>query len=144
MSVKPIPTGFHTLTPYLAVNGASKLIDFLKRAFDAQENYCSKAPDGSVMHAQLKIKDSMLMVSDANGAFPAMPSFIYMYVENTDKVYNQAMQAGAISIMEPADQFYGDRNAGVKDPAGNMWWIATHIEDVSEEELKKRAAALRK
>ena len=141
MAVKPIPDGFHTVTPYLVVQGVSKLIDFLKQAFEAKEIERHSRPDGSIMHAQVQIGDSMVMMGEAMGEFQPMPAMIYVYVNDTDAVYKRALQAGATSVMEPADQFYGDRNAGVKDQCGNQWWIATHIEDVSPEELAKRAAA---
>lgn len=138
MSVKPIPEGYHTITPYLIANEVKKLIDFLKAAFDAEIIFKSENPDGSVRHAEIKIGDSMLMMGAAGDSYPAMPCSMYLYVSDTDEVYKKAMNAGAESMMEPADQFYGDRNAGVKDFSGNIWWIGTHIEDVSEEEMKKR------
>lgn len=139
MAIKPIPDGFHTITPYLLVNGAAKLIDFLQRAFGATITYCSKQPNGAIMHSQLKIGDSIVMLADARTDFKQMPCSIYMYVKDADATYNSAMKAGATSIMAPADQFYGDRNAGVQDMCGNHWWIATHIKDVSEEEIQKHA-----
>jgi PhnB protein len=140
MAVKAIPDGYHTITPYLTVQGAGKLIDFLKLAFDAQETERIAAPNGAIAHAEVRIGDSIVMMSDAGGERAPMPSGLYLYVNDTDAVYKSALRAGATSIMEPADQFYGDRSAGVKDPAGNQWWIATHKEDVSPEELKRRAA----
>jgi PhnB protein len=141
MPVKPIPDGFHTVTPYLVVSGAAKLIDFLKRAFDSKETICHTKPDGSIGHAEVQIGNSMIMLGEASGEWKPMPSAIYLYVPNTDAVYKRALEAGATSIMQPADQFYGDRNAGVKDPCGNMWWIATHVEDVSPDEMKRRSEA---
>ena len=140
MAVSPIPAGFHTLTPYLVVTGAPKLIDFLKAAFGAVEKYRSARPDGTVMHASLRVGDSMLMMGEACGAFPAMPACLYLYVPDVDGTYRQAIAAGAVSIAEPTNQFYGDRHAGVKDPSGNQWWIATHVEDVAPEEIQRRAA----
>jgi uncharacterized glyoxalase superfamily protein PhnB len=140
MAVKAIPDGYHTITPYLTVQGAGKLIDFLKLAFDAQETERITAPDGAIAHAEVRIGNSIVMMSDAGGERAPMPSGLYLYVNDTDAVYKSALRAGATSIMEPADQFYGDRSAGVKDPVGNQWWIATHKEDVSPEELKRRAA----
>lgn len=139
--VKPIRDGSHTVTPYLVVPGVAKLIDFLKEAFGAKETHRSTRPDGAVMHAEVRIGDSRVMMGEPVGEWKAMPCAIYVYVDDTDAVYKRALQAGATSFMEPADQFYGDRNAGVKDAAGNFWWIATHIEDVSPEELQKRAEA---
>jgi uncharacterized glyoxalase superfamily protein PhnB len=144
MAARPIPEGFHTVTPYLLVQGAAKLIDFLKRAFEAKEIERMGRQDGTIMHAEVRIGDSIVMMGEPTGDFAPMPGFMYLYVTDTDAVYKRAVQAGATSVMEPADQFYGDRNAGVKDPAGNLWWIATHKKDVSQEELRKRAEALGK
>ena len=141
MAVKPIPEGYHTVTPYLVVKGVAKLIDFLKQAFDAKEMHRTTQPDGTIMHAEVRIGDSAVMMGEARNEAQSMPGSIYLYVNDTDATYKRAIQAGATSIMEPADQFYGDRNGGVKDPVGNHWWIATHIEDVSSEELAKRTEA---
>ena len=142
MAVKPIPEGHHSVTPYLIVPGVAKLIDFLKQAFEAKETMGRSArPDGTIMHAQVTIGDSLIMMGEPMGQFQPMPASMYLYVNDTDAVYKRARQAGATSIMEPADQFYGDRNAGVKDASGNIWWIATHIEDVAPEELARRAEA---
>ena len=139
MAVRPIPEGYHSVTPYLTVENVAPLLDFLVRAFDAEVRYKMERPDGSIGHAEVRIGDSFVMMGGATGQWPPMPCALYLYVENTDAVYRRALDAGAVSIMEPADQFYGDRNAGVKDPSGNLWWIATHIEDVSPEELARRA-----
>jgi PhnB protein len=141
MAVKPIPDGYHTVTPYLTVQGVPKLIDFLKQAFEAREIECMAQPDGTVRHAEVRIGDSVVMMGEARGEQAPMPSAMYLYVNDTDAVYKRALRAGATSLREPADQFYGDRSAGVKDPSGNYWWIATHQEDVPPEELKKRAEA---
>lgn len=139
--VKPIPDGYHTITSCLIVPGVAKLIDFLKEAFGAKEALRRTRPDGAVVHAEVRIGDSRVMMGEPMGEWKAMPCAIYLYVDDADAVYKRALQAGATSLMEPADQFYGDRNAGVKDPVGNLWWIATHIEDVPPEELTKRAEA---
>jgi uncharacterized glyoxalase superfamily protein PhnB len=141
MAAKPIPDGFHTITPYLVLNDAGKAIEFLKKAFSAEEIYRHLGPGGIVGHAQLKIGDSMLMISDATKEHPAAPCMIYMYVKDVDSLYERAVKAGGESIMKPADMFYGDRNAGVKDSSGMQWWIATHKEDVAPAEVEKRAAA---
>ena len=130
--------------PYLLVPSAPRLIDFLKQVFDAQEIHRTTLPDGRVMHAQVRIGDSTVMMGEAQGDCPPMPAALYVYVNDTDAAYQRALAAGATSVMAPADQFYGDRNAGVKDAAGNLWWIATHIEDVSKEELDRRLAAMGK
>jgi uncharacterized glyoxalase superfamily protein PhnB len=144
MAVKPIPDGYHTITPYLTVQGVPKLLDFLKQAFAAQEIERMMRPDGTIGHAEVRIGDSVVMTSEACDEWKPMPGAIYLYVNDTDTVYQRALQAGAISTMEPVDQFYGDRSAGVKDPSGNHWWIATHKEDVPPEELKRRAEAAMK
>lgn len=140
MSVKPIPEGYHSVTPYLVVDDAGRLIAFLKQAFQAVEMHCMQGPDGRVRHAEVRIGDSMIMLGEAQGEWKSMPCALYLYLENCDAVYQRALKAGATSIREPADQFYGDRQGGVKDPCGNQWWIATHIEDVSPEEIARRAA----
>jgi PhnB protein len=139
MTVKPIPDGYHTVTPYLIVEGASSLIEFLKKAFDAQETERVVQPDGSIMHAEVTIGDSVVMLSDAMGEWKPMPTSIYLYVNDADATYQRALQAGGTSVMEPANLFYGDRHGSVRDPAGNYWSVATHIEDVPREELAKRA-----
>ena len=141
MAVKYIPEDYHTVTPYLVVTGAAKLIDFLKQAFDAKEVVRMAAPGGPVVHAELRIGDSMVMMGEAGGPNPAMPAQLYVYVKDVDAIYKKALAAGGTSLREPANQFYGDRNCGVKDPCGNHWGIATHVEDVPPEEMKKRAAA---
>jgi len=136
--VRPIPEGYHSVTPFLVVQGASRLIDFVKQAFDAQEVERMSGPGGVVMHAEVKIGDSRIMISDATGEWSPMPSTLYLYVQDMDAFYRRALGAGATSLREPTDQFYGDRNAGVRDPAGNQWLIATHVEDVSREEMQRR------
>jgi PhnB protein len=144
MAVQPIPDGFHTVTPYLLVSDAARLIEFLKQAFGAEVVRQSTRPDGGILHAQVRVGDSPVMMGEVSGPWQPMPGSLYLYVPDTDAVYRRALRAGASSVMEPADQFYGDRNAGVKDPVGNIWWIATHIEDVSDEELARRVQAHRK
>ena len=141
-SVQPIPDGSHTITPYLVVEGVPKLIEFLKQAFGAQELGRMARPDGGVMHAEVKVGDSKLMMGEPMGDWKAKPCSLYLYVEDVDAVYQRAIQAGGTSVSEPSDQFYGDRTGGVIDPSGNYWGIATHVEDVSHEEMAKRAAAM--
>jgi PhnB protein len=136
---KAIPEGFHTITPYIMVKDATRVVDFLKEAFDAEEISVVKQPDGGVWHATLKIGDSMIMIGNTMGKHDDAPCSVYLYVPNVDVTYKQAVKVGGTSLMEPADQFYGDRSAGVKDSLGNCWYIGTHIEDVSEEELQRRA-----
>ncbi|MCC5788375.1 MAG: VOC family protein [Opitutales bacterium] len=138
--VNPIPQGYHNVTPYLTVSGADKLIEFLQKVFDAKLVERHDQPDGKIMHAEVRIGDSMMMISEACEEMGAMPSHLYFYVEDTDGTYQKALKAGSTSIMKPEDQFWGDRMGGVKDPWGNLFWIGTHIEDVSKEEMAKRAA----
>jgi uncharacterized glyoxalase superfamily protein PhnB len=139
-SVQPIPDGFHTVTPYLLVDDAAGLIPFLERAFGATLLGRYDSPDGRLMHASLQIGDSKVMMGQAAEQWPAMPAMLHLYVEDVDAVYRRAVEAGARSIREPEDQFYGDRSGGVVDPAGNQWWITTHIEDLSDEEMARRHA----
>ncbi len=139
MAVKPKPDGYHSVTPYLIVDGAAGLIDFLKAAFAAQEFHRFDAPGGRIGHAEVWIGDSAVMLGDARAEWQSMPSTLYVYVDDVDATYRRALEAGAETVQEPTDQFYGDRSAGVKDPCGNLWWIATHIEDVPPDELKRRA-----
>jgi uncharacterized glyoxalase superfamily protein PhnB len=138
MSVKPIPEGYRTVTPCLIVKDAAKLLDFLRDAFDAKEIVRFDDPEGKVAHAEVKIGDSMLMLGESNAEFPPIPSLIHLYVEDADAVYQRAVKAGAQPVKEIVDQFYGDRSGSVKDSFGNQWWIGTHIEDVSPEEMHKR------
>jgi uncharacterized glyoxalase superfamily protein PhnB len=145
MSVNAIPEGFRTITPYFSVRDAAKLIEFLKLAFDAKEIEVMKMPDGTVMHAQVEVGDSMVMIGQASpkdlgDRNSMMPAMLYMYVKDADAVYSKAVQAGAKSVMEPVDQFYGDRSGAVEDISGNQWWISTHKEDMSTEELLRRAS----
>ena len=139
-AAKPVPKGFHTVTPYITAQGADKVIAFMQQAFGAEfDHEPMKRPDGGLMHATLKIGDSMVMIAEAPEPAKAMPVSLYLYLPNVDAAYQLAIKAGATSLMEPADQFYGDRCGGVKDPAGNQWFLATHIEDVKVAELKRRA-----
>jgi PhnB protein len=141
MPVKAKPEGYHTLTPYLVVEGAARLIDFLKAAFDAKETERMAAPGDRIGHAEVRIGDSVVMLGDAHGEHKPLQAMLYVYVDDADATYRRALAAGATSVQEPADQFYGDRSGGVRDPVGNLWWIATHVEDVPPAELKRRAQA---
>ena len=141
MSVRPIPEGYHTVTPYLLVRGVRELLDFLTAAFDAVVTEKLEIPGGAVMHAQVKIGDSFVMMGEAKDEWDPMPSCLYLYVEDMEALYKSALAAGATSVEEPKDQFYGDRSAGVKDPVGNLWFVATHFEDVPPDEIQRRAAA---
>jgi len=144
MAVKPIPDGCHAVTPYLTVQDANQLIDFLKIAFHGVERAKFTRPDGTILHAQVRIADSLLMIGEPQGQWKPMPSMLYLYVEDMDATYQRALDAGAISVVPPQNMFFGDRHACVKDPTGNTWWIATHIEDVSAEEIQRRSAAFYK
>ena len=143
MAVKPIPEGYHSVTPVLTVEGAAKLMEFLKRAFGAEELLRVPGPGGTIMHAEVRIRDSVVMLTDAVREAP-MPSSIFLYVDDADAVYETALKAGATSLAGPAEMFWGDRFARVKDPAGNLWGIATHVRDVPPEELQQRARAAAK
>jgi PhnB protein len=136
--VRPIPEGYHAVTPHLTVPGIARLIEFLGRAFGATEIDRFAGPDGSIMHAQVRIGDSIVMMGEPGGEFKAMPAVLHLYVSDVDATYRRAIEAGGKSLREPADQFYGDRSGGVLDPSGNQWWISTHIEDVSPEEMQRR------
>ena len=142
MTAKHIPDGYHTVTPYLTVRNAPKVIEFLKQAFGAELSHEPiKRPDGSIMHAQVKIGDSRIMIAEESEMAKATTSSLYLYVPNVDVVFQQAVKAGGKTVMEPTDMFYGDRSGGVKDPSGNSWFVATHKEDVAPQELAKRADA---
>ena len=142
MAAKPVPEGYHTVTPYLVVRGAPKLIEFLEQAFGAQLSHQPvKRPDGSIMHTQVKIGDSQIMIGEESERAMAAPCTLHLYVPDVDSVFQQAVKAGGSTIMEPMDMFYGDRSGGVTDPSGNRWYIATHKEDVAPQELAKRAEA---
>lgn len=139
----PVPEGYHAVTPYLVVEDAGRLIEFLTAAFAATVLSSHQRPDGKVAHAEARIGDSILMMGSAQGDTKPIPTALYLYVPNCDELYRRALAAGATSISEPKDQFYGDRHGGIKDPCGNTWWVATHIEDVSQEELTRRMSAAR-
>ena len=138
MAVKPIPDNYPRVSPYLIVSDVGKTIDFLKKVFNAKEIERMTLKDGTVNHAEVKIGDSVIMMGKGGPQYPPMPAMLYIYVEDTDAAYNAAINAGAESVMKPVNQFYGDRNAGVKDSDGIQWWIASHVEDVSREEMQKR------
>ena len=143
MAVKPIPDGYHSVTPVLTVQGAAKLIEFLKRAFGAEELLRVLGPGGAIMHAEVRIGNSIVMLTDAVREAP-IPASIFLYVDDADAAYESALKAGATSLAEPAYMFWGDRFARVKDAAGNVWSIATHVRDVPPEELQERAEAAAK
>jgi PhnB protein len=138
MTVKFTPDGYQTCTPSLTVYGAKNLLAFLKEVFGATERMLMKGPNDSIAHAEVEIGDSLIMIGDAGPEFPPRGGAIYVYTEDVDATYERALRAGAKSIREPANQFYGDRSASVEDPFGIHWGIATHIEDVPPEEMEER------
>jgi uncharacterized glyoxalase superfamily protein PhnB len=133
------PESYTTITPYLSVAGAAELISFLERTFDAN---CTERIEegGTIMHAEVRIGDGMVMVADACDKMPANLSGLYVYVPDVDATWQRAIDAGATPEKQPADQFYGDRSGGFIDKWGNHWWVATHVEDVSPEEMQRRTA----
>jgi PhnB protein len=152
MAVKPIPAGYHSVTPYLVIKGAASALDFYKRAFGATETMRMADPKGRIGHAEIRLGDSTIMLADE---FPEMgavspqslggtPVSILLYVEDVDARFNKAVAAGAKVLKPLQDQFYGDRSGTLQDPFGHQWTIATHIEDVPPEEMRKRAEAAMK
>ena len=150
MSVKPIPEGYHTATPYLVFEDAATAIEFYKNAFGAEELLRLASPDGKIGHAEIKIGDSPIMLADefpemgyrSPRAFGGSPVSILLYVEDVDAVFNQAVAAGAKSLRPVRDEFYGDRSGNLEDPFGHKWTIATHKEDVSPREIERRYVAV--
>jgi PhnB protein len=151
MAVKPIPDGYHSVTPYLIVKGASRAIEFYKKAFGATELMRFPGPNDTVAHAEIKIGDSPVMLADEGQsnyrgpeAFGGSPVSLMVYVEDVDKVFDRAVSNGAKVARPVADQFYGDRLGTLVDPFGHTWSISTHVEDVSMEEMQRRMAAMPK
>ena len=140
MAVKPIPDEYHSVQPYLVVDGAQELIAFLRGTFGVDEPQAMPRPDGKVGHAEVHVGDSVIMLADSGGPTEAEPTqtMLVCYVEDCDKTYAKALEAGGESIQAPEDQFYGDRAAGVRDAFGNRWYFHTHVEDVSPEEMGRR------
>ena len=150
MTVKPIPDGYHTATSYLSISGAKDAIEFYKLAFGATEVFCMDTPTGEVAHAEIRIGDSQIMLGEACEDSP-MPSpdtlggstvAVHLYVEDVDAMFEQAIDAGALDIKSVEDQFYGDRMGTLKDPFGHIWFVSTHIEDLTPEEIQQRAEAM--
>lgn len=142
MAVKPIPQGYHTATPYLIVKDADRLLTFLKAAFNAQVTEEHRTADGRVMHADVLIGDSHIMMGQASEQWRSMPGSVLLYVPDADALYEASLKAGAKSVQEMAHQFYGDRSGGVEDPTGNTWWISTRVEDVPAEEIQRRMKSM--
>ena len=151
MSVQPIPEGYHSITPYLMINGAAQAIEFYRRAFGATESFKLEAPGGKIGHAEIQIGDSRIMMADDCGgegpfhnpqASGGSPVALHLYVEDVDAVFDRAVSAGATVIKPVQDQFYGDRTGTLKDPFGHIWFLATHKEEVSPDEIKQRAETI--
>ena len=150
--VKPVPDGYHRVTPYLMVKGATKAIEFYKKAFSAEVKGRMDTPDGKVMHAELKVGDSIIMMAEEmpqmSGACLAPTTLkgttvgLFLYVKNTDAAFKKAVDAGCTKLMAPADMFWGDRFGKVQDPFGHQWLFATHIKDLTPEEIKKGAESM--
>ncbi len=147
--VNYITRGYHTATPYLIAKDAAAAIEFYKKAFGATELERIADASGAIRHAEFKIGDSPFMITEEHPDYPAWlsaesrggsPVHIYLYVEDVDAVFKHAISCGATELLPVQDQFYGDRSGGVRDPFGHIWYIATHIEDVSPEEIQRRAA----
>jgi PhnB protein len=149
MAVKPIPEGYHTLTPHIVVSDAAKAIEFYEKAFGAKEVMRMDGPGGSVLHAEIKIGDSPIMIAEEHPdmgvrsplSIGGSPVTLNLHVADCDKMFNQAVSAGATATMPPADQFWGDRYGKLKDPFGHHWAISTHTEDLTPEEIGNRAKA---
>ncbi len=138
ITFKPLPRGKHTVTPYIIVKGAAQFIDFLKEAFDAYEYGRALNPDGTIGHAEMRVGDSTLMIVDGKNEWRDTPCFLSLYVDDADDVYQQALKAGATRVTEMTTfNILGDRTGRVRDPFGNIWWIQTHLRDVSPEETAK-------
>lgn len=143
-AVKPVPEGYHTITPQLALDDAAKTIEWYKKALGADELGRSIGPDGKIMHAEIKIGDSRVMVNDVMmgkgpQALGGSPASLWLFVDDSDALFNRAVGAGAKVSMAMADQFWGDRAGAVVDPAGYTWWIATRKEDLTAAEMRQRA-----
>ena len=152
MTVKAIPEGYHSITPYLMFSGAAKALDYYKKVFGATEIMRMEAPDGKIGHAEIRIGDSVIMLADEAPEMKALspktvggtPVGLMLYVENVDDVFDRAVAAGGKAIQPLEDKFYGDRSGTLVDPFGHMWMLATHKEDVSPEEMERRAQAAMK
>jgi uncharacterized glyoxalase superfamily protein PhnB len=137
--VKPIPDGYHTVTPYLMIAGADRFIAFMQTVFGAIVSEQLLQPDGRIGHTELRVGDSLIMLSEVRAGQNATPIMLHIYVEDVDAAFARAVAAGGKAVSPPADQFYGDRSGGVIEPSGNTIWMATHIEDVPPAELQRRA-----
>src|SRR6185369_1567267 len=136
-----VPDGYHSVNPHLTVANGAAMIDFLKRAFNAVERVRMPRPDGTLLHAEVFIGDSIVMIGEPRGQWTPRPCVLYLYVPDIDAIYKQAVAAGGKPVVEPATMFYGDRHACVRDPAGNDWWIATRVANPTHAEMQAGAAA---
>lgn len=139
-SVRPVPEGYHTVTPYLVVDNAQGLIEFIKNAFNGNVTFLMKGDGDKIMHATVTIGDSIVMISDTMEGMEAQNAMLYVYLDDVDTVFQKAVKARATTVREPRTEFYGDRAGAVKDKWGNVWWIATHVEDVDQQELERRSS----
>jgi PhnB protein len=144
-AAQPVPTGFHSVTPQLTLDDAAATIDWYKKAFGAEERYRSAGPDGKILHAEITVGNSIIMVNDVMMGFKGpkalggSPASLWVYVDDSDAMFSRAVAAGATVQVPIADQFWGDRGGAVADPAGYTWWIASRKEDLSLEEINQRA-----
>jgi PhnB protein len=138
MTVKPVPEGYSTVTPWIISSDTARLIDYVTRAFDAEEIARVVGDDGRIDHAEVRIGNSVVLMFDAKPDWPPTPGFLRLYVQDADAVHRQAVAAGGASVTDVTHLFFGDRVGRVRDPLGNLWWIQTHIEDVSPEEMQRR------
>lgn len=143
MAVKPIPDGYHSVTPYLMIKGADQFIAFMTAVFGARVTEQLMQPNGTPGHTELRIGDSMIMLSDVKADRPTRPIMLHIYVDDDDAAFERAVKAGGKVVAAPTNQFCGDRSGGVIEPSGNTIWIATHVEDVPLAELQRRASAAR-
>ena len=141
MTVRHVPAGHNAVSPYLVTRDAEQVIRMLREVFGGEEIHRTLRPDGSIRHAEVRIEDSVIMIGEASGEFPAMPCMLHVYVPDCDATHARARSFGLETLREPETQPWGDRSAGVRDGAGNQWWFATHVEDVGEEELARRMQA---
>jgi PhnB protein len=152
MAVSAVPVGYHTVTPYIIVRGAAQALEFYKKAFGAATEVCMPMPDGKIMHAEMKIGDSFVMLADENPDWGAtgpqllggVTSSILLYIENVDARFQQALDAGCTVLMPLQNQFWGDRMGTLTDPFGHHWSLATHVEDVTPDEMKRRGEEMMK
>lgn len=135
------PQGYQAVTPYLVVDDIDQFVEFTRQVFGIRIHEKLTDETGAARHAEILIGDSMLMVGRRQSEWPAMPASLYVYVDDVDSVHQAALHLGATEIMPPMDMFYGDRQGGITDPQGNVWWISTRIESLSPDELQRRAAA---